>query len=54
MTRYYVIVGVSETIEVEASSEDEAVKIALGDFDASSHDPEVMDVWWIENGSEEL
>jgi len=43
--KYYVTVQIEEQIEVEAENEYDAVKEALLSFDATAHDPEIIDVW---------
>jgi len=43
--KYFVTVQIEEQIVVEADSEREAVKEALLSFDATAHDPEIIDVW---------
>ena len=43
--KYFVTIKVEEQIVVEADSEQEAVKEALLSFDATAHDPEIIDVW---------
>jgi hypothetical protein len=43
--KYYVTVQIEEQIEVEADNEYDAVKEALQSFDASAHDPEIVEIW---------
>lgn len=43
--KYYVTVQIEEQIEVEADNEYDAVKEALQSFDASAHDPQIIEVW---------
>jgi hypothetical protein len=44
--KYYVTVHVEETLVIDdVLTEAEAIKRALGWFDATAHDPEVLEVW---------
>ena len=44
--KYYVTVHVEETLVIEdALTEAEAIKRALQCFDATAHDPEIVEVW---------
>jgi hypothetical protein len=43
--KYYVTVQIEEQIEVEADNEYDAVKEALQSFDATAHDPVIIEVW---------
>jgi hypothetical protein len=46
MSKWYVTVVVMDTIEVEADSRDEAVVLALDEFDPNTADgPSVHDAW---------
>ena len=45
MKTYYVTVKIEETIEVEASSEEDATYLACGAFDPLCHDKEVVEVY---------
>jgi hypothetical protein len=49
MQKYFVIVGVSETVEVEADTLEEAEKLAIDVFDPTAHDPEIIDTWSIDD-----
>jgi hypothetical protein len=50
--KYYVTIQVEEQIECDVCNEAEAIKYALQFFDASAHDPEIIEVW-SEDESEE-
>jgi hypothetical protein len=44
--KYYVTVHVEETLVIDdVLTEAEAIKRALQCFDATAHDPEVLEVW---------
>jgi hypothetical protein len=44
--KYHVTVHVEETLVIEdALTEAEAIKRALQCFDATAHDPEIVEVW---------
>jgi hypothetical protein len=51
--KYYVTIQVEEQIECDVCNEAEAIKYALQFFDASAHDPEIIEVWSDEDESEE-
>lgn len=50
--KYYVTIQIEEQIECDVCNEAEAIKYALQFFDASAHDPEIIEVW-SEDESEE-
>jgi hypothetical protein len=43
--KYYVTIQVEEQIECDVCNAAEAIKYALQFFDASAHDPEIIEVW---------
>lgn len=45
MTTWYVTVCVTDTLEVEADTQEEAEATALHDFDATANDPQVHESW---------
>lgn len=52
MTKYFVTVGVFDTIEVDAASQEDAELLAVELFDPTANDPYVHDSWEVE--SEEM
>jgi len=45
MTKYFVMVGVFDTIEVEAVSQEDAELVALEKFDVNAQEPYVHTTW---------